>query len=36
MALDVGDEGVMFGKPVDLNGFAAPEDFRRLGGKTGD
>ena len=35
MALNVGDEGVMFGKPVDLDGFAAPKDFRRLGGKAG-
>ena len=36
MALDVGNEGVMIGKPVDWNGFATPENFRRLGGKTGD
>ncbi len=36
MALDVGNEGVVFGKPVDWNGFATPEDFRWLDGKTGD
>ena len=33
-ALNIDNEGVVFGEPVDWDGFALPDDFGRLGGKT--